>query len=321
MRDPWREEPPKIWGPLLVILAVLLIAPRIGTERGGGVSETQLVQPAGSAVPGVFEPVGSAPSADQVPAPPAGVPAGAQQATIARIVDGDTVWVEVREPGGPLPSAAVHKVRLLLIDAPEATQPGQGPECGAPEATQFASQQLPVGSTVHLVADEQDTDQYGRFLRYLWSADGTFFNELAALQGHARAVLYEPNDAHYARVQAAEAAARAADRGIWGPPCQADHIAPPAPIPEPVAPAAPAPPPPAPVAPPPPAVVAPPPPPAQDPAGGCDPNYAGCVPLADDVDCASGNGNGPAYVEGPVRVIGVDVYDLDGNNDGIGCEG
>jgi resuscitation-promoting factor RpfB len=53
----------------------------------------------------------------------------------------------------------------------------------------------------------------------------------------------------------------------------------------------------------------------------CDPNYAGaCVPIASDVDCAGGSGNGPAYVEGPVRVVGRDIYDLDDDNDGIGCE-
>jgi hypothetical protein len=54
--------------------------------------------------------------------------------------------------------------------------------------------------------------------------------------------------------------------------------------------------------------------------GGCDPNYSGCVPVASDVDCAGGSGNGPAYVDGPVRVIGDDIYGLDGDNDGIGCE-
>lgn len=52
----------------------------------------------------------------------------------------------------------------------------------------------------------------------------------------------------------------------------------------------------------------------------CDPNYSGCVPIASDVDCAGGSGNGPAYVRGPVSVIGVDIYGLDGDNDGIGCE-
>jgi hypothetical protein len=53
----------------------------------------------------------------------------------------------------------------------------------------------------------------------------------------------------------------------------------------------------------------------------CDPNYSGaCVPIASDVDCAGGSGNGPAYVQGPVRVVGTDIYGLDRDGDGIGCE-
>lgn len=52
----------------------------------------------------------------------------------------------------------------------------------------------------------------------------------------------------------------------------------------------------------------------------CDSNYSGCVPVASDVDCAGGKGNGPAYVRGPVRVIGSDVYDLDRDGDGVACE-
>ncbi|MFG3642392.1 G5 domain-containing protein [Micromonospora sp. NPDC047762] len=52
----------------------------------------------------------------------------------------------------------------------------------------------------------------------------------------------------------------------------------------------------------------------------CDPNYSGCVPIASDVDCAGGSGNGPAYVRGPIRVIGDDIYDLDRDGDGIACD-
>ncbi len=56
-------------------------------------------------------------------------------------------------------------------------------------------------------------------------------------------------------------------------------------------------------------------------ASTCDPNYSNaCVPIASDVDCAGGKGNGPAYVRGPVYVIGKDIYGLDGNSDGVGCE-
>ncbi|XRQ13298.1 G5 domain-containing protein [Actinomadura welshii] len=53
----------------------------------------------------------------------------------------------------------------------------------------------------------------------------------------------------------------------------------------------------------------------------CHPNYSGaCVPIASDVDCAGGSGNGPKYVSGPVRVVGDDVYDLDSDGDGTACE-
>ncbi|WP_408632949.1 excalibur domain-containing protein [Mycolicibacterium mengxianglii] len=60
---------------------------------------------------------------------------------------------------------------------------------------------------------------------------------------------------------------------------------------------------------------------AQEPASSCDPNYSGaCVPIASDVDCAGGSGNGPAYVSGPVTVVGQDIYDLDRDGNGTGCE-
>jgi hypothetical protein len=52
----------------------------------------------------------------------------------------------------------------------------------------------------------------------------------------------------------------------------------------------------------------------------CHSSYSPCVPIASDADCASGSGNGPVYVEGPVKVIGPDVYDLDRDGDGWGCE-
>ncbi|MBB5843046.1 hypothetical protein HD599_001369 [Conyzicola lurida] len=55
-------------------------------------------------------------------------------------------------------------------------------------------------------------------------------------------------------------------------------------------------------------------------ASGCDSNYSGCVPISSDVDCAGGSGNGPAYQEGIVQVLGSDIYDLDRDGDGWGCD-
>lgn len=55
--------------------------------------------------------------------------------------------------------------------------------------------------------------------------------------------------------------------------------------------------------------------------GNCSPHYRGaCVPIASDVDCAGGSGNGPRYVQGPVYVVDYDIYDLDSDGDGVGCE-
>jgi resuscitation-promoting factor RpfB len=60
---------------------------------------------------------------------------------------------------------------------------------------------------------------------------------------------------------------------------------------------------------------------APKPQNNCHPSYTGaCVPYASDVDCAGGSGNGPAYVSGPVTVVGSDVYDLDRDGDGVACE-
>jgi hypothetical protein len=35
---------------------------------------------------------------------------------------------------------------------------------------------------------------------------------------------------------------------------------------------------------------------------------------------SGGSGNGPEYVQGPVRVVCRDIYDLDRDGDGIGCD-
>lgn len=63
---------------------------------------------------------------------------------------------------------------------------------------------------------------------------------------------------------------------------------------------------------------APPPPPAPS----CDPSYPDvCLdPAVEDYDCAGGSGNGPGYVEGPIRVLPPDPFDLDREGDGVGCE-
>jgi hypothetical protein len=53
----------------------------------------------------------------------------------------------------------------------------------------------------------------------------------------------------------------------------------------------------------------------------CHPSYKlKCLkPNAYDYDCVGGSGNGPLYT-GLVRVVGPDVFRLDADHDGWGCE-
>lgn len=56
------------------------------------------------------------------------------------------------------------------------------------------------------------------------------------------------------------------------------------------------------------------------------PDYLPHIPPGPDVDCAGGSGDGPRYQGqgdvpfGPFQVVGSDIYGLDGDNDGVGCE-
>ncbi len=53
----------------------------------------------------------------------------------------------------------------------------------------------------------------------------------------------------------------------------------------------------------------------------CDTNYAGACLDSDaiDYDCEGGSGDGPEYT-GLIQVVGADVYDLDRDGDGTGCD-
>lgn len=52
----------------------------------------------------------------------------------------------------------------------------------------------------------------------------------------------------------------------------------------------------------------------------CHPSYRPCLRAdASDYDCEGGAGNGPYYT-GQVRVVGRDVFGLDADGDGWGCD-
>jgi endonuclease YncB( thermonuclease family) len=185
---------------LVAAIATVLIAPSC-TERTPTGSATF------SASPSPDDFVLEIPNATLSPTVPPDVPPEAREARVVRYVDGDSLWLQ----GGTLPPTAVSEVRLLEIDAPEA-----GTAYSA-DASSFVRQELPLGSTVYLLADVEDKDRFGRYLRYLWKPNGEFFNEKLVRHGWARAILIPPNDRFIDVIRRAEAEAKAAGRGIWAP--------------------------------------------------------------------------------------------------------
>ena len=143
-------------------------------------------------------------------------------ATVLRAVDGDTIDIrdDVR---GRL------RIRVLGIDTPETKKPGYSVACWGPEATEFARSTL-VGQRVAMESDptQDRTDRYGRTLAYLVRADGWDYSVEAARAGTAKSYVYGGVPvSRYDAIEGAQAEARAAQRGLWGPPCWGETTSPP----------------------------------------------------------------------------------------------
>jgi endonuclease YncB( thermonuclease family) len=140
---------------------------------------------------------------------PPDVPADGS-ATVVHVIDGDTIDVEI---GG-----RTERVRLIGIDTPETKKPNTPVQCYGPEATDFTTALLPVGTTVRIERDVVGRDDYGRLLGYVHvAADGrdTFVNLELVEQGYARPLTIEPNSTYARDFAAAARRAERADRGLW----------------------------------------------------------------------------------------------------------
>ena len=141
------------------------------------------------------------------------------------------------------------------------------------------------GRRVLLITDpSQDLfDSFGRLLAYV-TRSGTDFGARQLRAGWAKVYVYDARFRRYSRFREAQRQARTAGRGVWSM-CDGDFHRPTGPkrpysLPRPV----------------------------------CNPNYSGaCLPLAGDVDC-------PSIRARSFRVVGRDVFRLDGDGDRIACE-
>lgn len=131
---------------------------------------------------------------------PAPVDTRVTTAQVINIVDGDTIDVLI--------NGEEYRVRYILVNTPERGQHYYS------EAT-AANAALVANQTVTLVKDVSETDRYGRLLRYVYLADGTFVNAELVRQGYAQIATFPPDVAMEAEIRAAQSEAQANGRGLW----------------------------------------------------------------------------------------------------------
>jgi len=129
-------------------------------------------------------------------------------ARVVRVIDGDTIEVEI--------DTQEYRLRYIGIDAPETVKEDAPVEWIGPEAS-AANKALVTGKVVYLEKDISETDRYGRLLRYVFLADGTFVNGELVRQGYAQAITYAPDVKYQELLRALEREARDEGRGLWQP--------------------------------------------------------------------------------------------------------
>ena len=128
------------------------------------------------------------------------------QAYVSRVVDGDTVEVQIGD--------REEDVRYIGVDTPETVKPEEPVQCFGPQASDF-NHRLVEQKWVRLVFDEERRDVYGRLLAYVY-LEGRFVNAELVRRGLARTLTIPPNDRFAGRFKRLQDAAARAGRGLWG---------------------------------------------------------------------------------------------------------
>lgn len=129
---------------------------------------------------------------------------------VAKVVDGDTFAVVV--------TGEEQSVRLIGVDTPEVVDPRRPVQCFGQEASVKLKNML-NNQSVKLEADpsQDNIDQYGRWLRYAYLADGTNVNLELIEQGYAHEYTFRIPYAQQAQFKQAEQRASVNQRGLWNP--------------------------------------------------------------------------------------------------------
>jgi len=132
-------------------------------------------------------------------------PGEAIEATVVRVVDGDTIHVKLW--------GRVEKVRYIGVNTPETHHPTRGEEPGGREAAEM-NRRLVAGQRVRIELDVRARDRYGRLLAYVWVGDLMVNAELVRL-GYAQVMTVPPNVKHQELFVKLQREARDAGRGLW----------------------------------------------------------------------------------------------------------
>jgi micrococcal nuclease len=130
---------------------------------------------------------------------------GAARAEVLRVIDGDTIEVDL--------DGRTEDVRYIGVDTPETVKPGEPVQCFGPEASAF-NHELVEDRVVRLEFDHELRDVYGRLLAYVFTG-GRFVNAELIEGGYARTLEIEPNTSRAEQLGRLEDAAGAAGRGLW----------------------------------------------------------------------------------------------------------
>lgn len=130
--------------------------------------------------------------------------------TVTRIVDGDTIVVDI--------NGTQEKIRLIGVDTPETVDSRKPVQCFGKEASVFTKKLL-EGNQVRLESDlsQGDRDKYGRLLRYVFLPDGTFLNKEIITQGYGHEYTYRTPYHYQSDFKTAEHSARESQKGLWAP--------------------------------------------------------------------------------------------------------
>jgi len=133
------------------------------------------------------------------------VSAATIEGTVVRVVDGDTIYVQLTD--------RVEKIRYVGVNAPELHHPLKGEEPGGREAAAM-NRHLVGGRHVRLELDVRTRDRYGRLLAYVWVGD-TMINAELVRQGYAQVITVPPNVRYQELFVTLQRDARNAHRGLW----------------------------------------------------------------------------------------------------------